>query len=95
MNNWIIVIAIIVAVIALLVCCFRYIKKKIRNKVINITTDIITETTGKYLDEKTASKVNYATNITAETLKKGDAMKTVAKKGLEIAFSAAKKNLRQ
>jgi hypothetical protein len=95
MSNWIITIAIFVAVIALLVCCFRYIKKKIRNKGIDITTDIITETTGKYLDEKTASKVNYATNITAETLKKGDAMKTVAKKGLEIAFSAAKKNLRQ
>jgi predicted Holliday junction resolvase-like endonuclease len=87
----IIAIAILVAVIALLVCCFRYIKKKIRNKVIDITTDIITETTGKYLDEKTASKVNYATSITAETLKKGDAMKTVARKGLEIAVSAAKK----
>jgi len=70
MSNWIIVIAVLVAVIALSVCCFRYIKKKIRNKVIDITADIITETTGKYFDEKTSNKINRATSITAETLKK-------------------------
>jgi ABC-type Na+ efflux pump permease subunit len=87
MSNWIIVIAVLVAVIALLVFCFRYIKKKIRNKIIDITADIVTETTGKYFGEETASKINRATNVTAETLKKGNAnaIRAVAKKGLGVA----------
>ncbi|MDR2554923.1 MAG: hypothetical protein LBC64_05790 [Fibromonadaceae bacterium] len=89
MSNWLIAIAILVAVIALLIYGFFYIKRKIRNKIIEKGADIITKTTGKYLDEETASKINRATNVTAETLKEG-VIKTAAKKGLEIAMDAKK-----
>jgi high-affinity Fe2+/Pb2+ permease len=94
MNDWIIVIAIIatvIVVIILLVCCFYYIKRKIRNKLIDKGADIVTKTAGKYLNEKNASKINLATNITAETLKEG-VIKTATKKGLEIAKEAKKNN---
>jgi len=73
MSILIIIIAALVAIIALLIYCFRYVKKKIRNKIIDITADIITETTGKYVNEKNANKINTATNIAAQTLKKGNA----------------------
>jgi lipoprotein signal peptidase len=74
------------AVIAvLLVCCIRHIKKKIRNKIIDTGTNIITKATGNILDEKTANKVNEVTNITAEIVKGGKpALITAAKKALEI-----------
>jgi len=86
-NSWIIVIAIlaIIAIAILLICCFRYVKKKIRNKIIDKGAGIITKATEKYLNENTASKINLATNATAETLKNGNLMTTVAKKGLDIA----------
>jgi Na+/phosphate symporter len=91
-NNLIIAIAVFAAVAALLVCCFWYIKKKIRNKIIDKGADIIAKATGKYLDEKTAGKVSRAASTAAETLKKGNAMKTAAKKGLEMARDAKKNN---
>jgi hypothetical protein len=92
-SDWIIVIVVIavIAVIILLVCCFYYIKKKIQNKIIDKGADIITKTTGKYFGEETASKINRATKVTSETLKEG-VIKTVAKKGLEIAMEAKKNN---
>jgi len=82
-----IIIAIFIAVIFLFICCFRYIKCKIISK----TTNLITKTTGKYFDEKTAGKINHATSAAAETLKKGNVMKTVVRKGVEIAIKSSQK----
>jgi len=84
-NSSIIIIAVlaIIAIAILLICCFRYIKKKIRNKIIDKGAGLVTKTAEKYLDEKTASKVNLVTNVTAETLKDG-IVTTAVRKGLDI-----------
>ena len=87
MNGWIIAILVIVVITVLLVFCFRFIKKKIKNKIIDTGADIITKTTGNFLNEETASKVNEVTNVTAEILKKGKIglITTTMKQELEIA----------
>jgi len=83
-NSSIIIIAVltIIVIAILLLCFFWYIKKKIRNKVIDKGADLVTKASEKYLDEKIASKVNLATNVTAETLKNG-IISTVTKQGLD------------
>ena len=88
--SWVIVILVIVAILVFILFCVRYVKRKIRNKIIDVGADILTKTTEKVLDEETASKVNNATSIAAETLKKGSVMTVVAKKGFEIAMDAKK-----
>jgi len=89
-NIYIIVIAAlaaIVVIVALLIFGYWYIKRKIQHKIIDVGAGIINKTSEKYLDEKTASKVNNVTNIAAETLKKGNATTTVAKKVLDCVTS--------
>ena len=92
MNNWIIAGIVVVVVIALLVFCFLYIKKKIRNKIIDTGADIIKRTTENILNEEAASIVNEAADVTARILKGGkkELIKTAAKKGWEIAKDSGK-----
>lgn len=90
MSSLIIVVAMLLVVMILLAYVFFYIKRKIRNKIIEKGADIITKTTEKYFDEETAGKINRATNATAETIIKGNVMKTAAKKGFEMAKDARK-----
>ena len=78
----------IVAASVFIIFCVQYIERKIRNKMIDKGTDFLAKTAGKVLGEETASKVNNATNVAAETLKKGNVMTVVAKKGFEIAMDA-------
>ena len=87
MGAWKIAIVVVVAIAVLLVLCIWYIKKKIRNKIIDIGTDIVKKTSGDVLDEKTASKVNEAADVTAKIAKGGKIalIAMAAKKGLELA----------
>jgi len=84
MRGWIIAIFVVIVIAVLTICCIRYLKKKIRNKIIDTGKDIITGATRKILNEETANKVNEATNTTAEIIKGGKSVliMTAAKKGI-------------
>jgi len=87
MNGWMIAIIVVIVVIVLLILCVRYIKKKLRNKIIDTGTDIIKKTTGNILNEESAGIVNEAADVTAKILKGGkiELIKAAAKKGFETA----------
>jgi len=84
MHGWMIAVIVVVVIVVLLTCCIRYLKKKIRNKIIDTGSDLIKNTTGKILNEETANKVNDVTNAAAEIIKGGNSnlLTTVAKKGI-------------
>ena len=69
MSSWIIAIIVVIVVIVLLILCFQYIKKKLRNKIIDTGADIIKKTTGNILNEEAADRVNEAVGVTAKILK--------------------------
>ena len=71
MSSWIIAIIVVTVVIVLLILCVRYIKKKIRNKIIDTGANIIKKTSENILNEEAAGIVNEAVNVTAEVLKGG------------------------
>ena len=87
MNSLIIAVVVFVVVVTSSVLLLSYIKKKIRNKLIDKGADIITKAAGNVLDEEAAGKVSKATNATAKILKNGkktELISEVAKKGFEL-----------
>ena len=76
---------VVIAVIVLLILCVRYIKKKIKNKIIDTGADIIKKTSENVLNEKDAGIVHEAVNVTAQVLKGGkiELIKAAAKKGFD------------
>jgi uncharacterized membrane protein len=66
-----IAIIVVAIVIVLLILCVRYIKKRIRNKIIDTGADIIKKTSENILNEEAAGIVHEAVNVTAKVLKGG------------------------
>ena len=87
MKGWMIAIIVVIVVIVLLILCVRYIKKKLRNKIIDTGAEIIKKTTGNILNEEAAGIVNETADVTAKILKGGkkELIKAAAKKGFEMA----------
>jgi len=92
MKGWMIAVIVAVVIVILVICFIRYLKKKIRNKIVDAGKEIINETTRNILNEEAANKVSEVTNITAEVIKGGKftLISKAAKKGLEIAKNRKK-----
>ena len=71
MSGWMIAIIVVIVVIVLLILCVRYIKKKLKNKIIDTGADIIKKTSENILNEEDAGIVHEAVNVTAKILKGG------------------------
>ena len=83
------IIIVLVLILTLLVCGFlayRYIKRKIRNKLIDKGAELVSKAATTYLNEEAAKKVNNVTGDAAEAIKSGGAAgltMMATKKGLE------------
>ena len=87
MNGWLIALIVVVSIAVLLVFLFLFIKKLIKNKIIDAGAEVITKTTNELFNEKTASKINKVTDISAKIAKGGKMaiIKMAVKNSLEMA----------
>jgi len=94
MNGWLIALIVVVSIAVFLIFLVLFIKKLIKNKIIDAGAEVITKTTNELFDEKTAGKVNKVTDISAKIAKGGKMaiIKMAAKKSLEMAKDKKKAN---